>query len=292
MNHSTTYYQSREAGVGDYLILLKPRVMSLVVFTAFIGLYMAPGHIHPVMAILTILAIAIGSGAAGALNMWYDQDIDAIMQRTQNRPIPAGKIEAEDALHLGLFLSVFSVGIIGLFINLLSAVLLAFAIIFYSIIYTMWLKRRTVQNIVIGGIAGALPPMIGWAAVTNSISVESVTLFMIIFLWTPPHFWALALKSDRDYKLANIPMLPGVAGRISTLKHILVYTVILVATSLLPFFLQMAGVYYLLFSFLLGLGFLYYAIKMFTNSNYYIKTFKYSILYLFLLFLLLAVDKL
>jgi heme o synthase len=292
MTQSATYHESNDARVSDYLVLLKPRVMSLVVFTGLIGLYMAPGYIHPVMVVVVIVSIAIGSGGAGALNMWYDQDIDAIMTRTQKRPIPMGKIAAIEVLHLGLILSIFSIFIMGLFINLLSAFLLAFAITFYSVIYTIWLKRSSVQNIVIGGISGALPPVIGWASVTNSITIESITLFFIIFLWTPPHFWALALKTSQDYKLANIPMLPGVAGRMVTLKHILIYTIVLSATSLLPFFLGMAGIYYLMLALFLGVCFIYYTVRMFANSDYYIKTFKYSILYLFLLFLSLALNKL
>jgi len=293
MEYSATSQKSDYlGGVVDYIALLKPRVMSLVVFTAFIGLHMAPGYIHPVMALLATICIAIGSGAAGALNMWYDRDIDAIMSRTQNRPIPGGRVEAVEALHLSIVLSVFSVCIMGLFINILSAFLLAFAIIFYGVVYTMWLKRSTVQNIVIGGISGALPPIIGWAAVTNSVSIESIVMFLIIFLWTPPHFWALSLKSDADYRLANVPMLSVVEGPATTLKHILIYTILLVGASLLPFFLGMTTVYYLISASLLGLGFVYCAIKMFTDKSYYLKTFKYSILYLFLLFLVLAGSKL
>ncbi len=217
------------ARVEDYLALLKPRVMSLVVFTALVGLLLAPGGVNPVVGAIAILCIAVGAGASGALNMWYDSDIDAVMSRTLNRPIPAGRIERDHALALGLILSTFSVLLLGLATNWLAAGLLAFTIFFYAVIYTMWLKRSTPQNIVIGGAAGAFPPMVGWAAVTGTVSLESCLLFLIIFLWTPPHFWALALYKQSDYGAAGIPMLPNVAGNEATKLQILIYSVVLVA---------------------------------------------------------------
>ncbi len=198
--------------VGDYIALLKPRVMSLVIFTALVGLAVAPGPIHPVTAFTALLCIAVGAGASGALNMWYDADIDSLMTRTARRPVPAGKVKPGEALAFGLTLSVFAVVVLGLLVNILSAALLAFTIFFYAVVYTMWLKRSTPQNIVIGGAAGAFPPMIGWAAVTGSLSLEPVLLFAIIFFWTPPHFWALAIYKTKDYARAGIPMLPVVAG--------------------------------------------------------------------------------
>src|SRR5581483_10591715 len=211
------------AGAGDYFELMKPRVMSLVVFTALVGLYIAPGHIHPVIAGAALLCIAVGAGAAGALNMWYDADIDARMARTAGRPIPRGAIAAGDAAAFGMTLAGFSIVTLGVLINWFAAALLAFTIFFYVVIYTMWLKRSTPQNIVIGGAAGALPPMIGWAAATGSLSIEPVVLFLIIFFWTPPHFWALSLYRSEDYARAGVPMLPVVAGAAATRRQILVY---------------------------------------------------------------------
>ena len=213
---------------GDYIELLKPRVMSLVVFTALIGLLMAPGYINPVVGAIAVLCIAIGAGASGALNMWYDADIDAVMSRTARRPIPDGRIDADQALAFGLVLSAFSVMTMGVLVNWLSAALLAFTIFFYAVIYTMWLKRSTPQNIVIGGAAGAFPPMIGWAAVSGTITLESVVLFAIIFIWTPPHFWALALYKSGDYEQANIPMMPNARGDASTRLQMFIYSVLLV----------------------------------------------------------------
>lgn len=223
-----------EAGVADYIALLKPRVMSLVVFTALVGLVIAPGHFHPVLAITSILCIAVGGGAAGALNMWYEHDIDALMSRTANRPIPRGRILPGEALAFGLTLAFFSVMTLGILVNWLAGALLAFTIFFYVVIYTMWLKRWTAQNIVIGGAAGALPPVVAWAAATGSLSPEPILLFLIIFLWTPPHFWALALFRTDDYQRANIPMLPNVAGPDATRLQILLYTILLVAVALAP----------------------------------------------------------
>ncbi len=217
-----------EPSVGDFVELMKPRVMSLVVFTALTGMVAAPGSIHPLLAVIALLAITIGAGASGALNMWYDADIDAVMQRTAARPIPRGRITPDEALGFGVFLSAASVVTLGLLVNSVAGGLLAFTIFFYVFIYTMWLKRWTPQNIVIGGAAGAFPPMIGWAAMTGSVSIESVLLFLIIFMWTPPHFWALALYRSRDYERAGVPMLPVVAGARETRKQILIYSLLLV----------------------------------------------------------------
>src|SRR6266536_2328967 len=216
------------AGVGDYVALMKPRVMSLVVFTALVGLVLAPGHLHPVIGFTALLCIAVGAGAAGALNMWFDADVDALMTRTAGRPIPRGRILPGEALAFGLTLAGGSIVVLGLLVSVLAAGLLAFTIFFYAVIYTMWLKRRTPQNIVIGGAAGAFPPMIGWAAVTGGISLEPVLLFLIIFFWTPPHFWALSLNRADDYARARVPMLPVVAGAEETRRQILLYSLALV----------------------------------------------------------------
>lgn len=291
---SSDFDFSYESQVRDYITLLKPRVMLLVVFTGLIGMLLAPGEIHPLIASIAILCIAIGSGAAGAINMWYDRDIDCIMSRTCNRPIPAGKIAPSDALLFGTTLSVASVIIMGLAVNLISALLLASAILFYVFIYTMFLKRRTPQNIVIGGAAGAFPPMIGWAAVTNNITIESIILFLIIFMWTPPHFWALALFKNQDYQKANIPMMPVVKGVSHTKMQMVIYTIILIITSFLPFYLNMAGLCYLMVAFLLGSYFLYLACHVYLDHNYRLapKMFAFSIVYLFVLFFSLGFDSL
>ena len=232
------------ASVGDYLALLKPRVMSLVVFTALVGLVIAPVHIHPVIGFTALLCIAIGAGAAGALNMAYEADIDAIMSRTSDRPIPQGRITPGEALGFGGLLAVFSVGIMGLMVNVLAGALLAFTIFFYAVVYTMWLKRWTPQNIVIGGAAGAFPPMIGWAAATGSISLEPILLFLVIFFWTPPHFWALSLLRSDDYARAGIPMLPVVAGEAETRRQILLYSIVLAPIGALPWLFGFAGLLY------------------------------------------------
>src|SRR5450631_3050040 len=232
------------ASVGDYIALMKPRVMSLVVFTALVGLAVAPGSLHPLIGFTALLCIAVGAGAAGALNMWYDADIDAIMTRTQRRPVPMGRIQPGEALAFGLTLASFAVVVLGLLVNVLASALLAFTIFFYVVIYTVWLKRSTPQNIVIGGAAGAFPPMIGWAAATGSLSLEPVLLFMIIFFWTPPHFWALALTRTEDYARAGIPMLPVVAGDATTRRHILLHTFILVPLGIAPWVLGYAGALY------------------------------------------------
>jgi heme o synthase len=230
-----------DASPRDYLELLKPKVMTLVVFTALGGLVAAPGNINPVIAFIAILAIAVGGGAAGALNMWYDADIDSVMGRTTKRPIPSGRISKGEALGFGLFLSLFSVMTLALATNFLAGAMLAFTIFFYVVIYTMWLKRWTPQNIVIGGAAGAFPPMIGWTAVTGSISWESAILFLIVFLWTPPHFWALALAKQKEYGAAAIPMLPNTHGAAHTRLQILIYTCILAPLPLLPVVFGFAG---------------------------------------------------
>jgi len=279
--------------VKDYFLLLKPRVMSLVIFTAIAGLYLAPGKINPFIAFISVLSISIASGASGSINMWYDQDIDKIMKRTQSRPIPAGKIIPENALYLGVFLSCLSVALMGLATNLLSACLLAFTIFFYSYIYTVVLKRSTPQNIVIGGAAGALPPLIGWTSVTNSLTIEPIILFLIIFLWTPPHFWALSLYSSGEYKQANIPMMPIVAGVKSTKKQILIYSVLLSFVAIAPSIVGFSGSVYLYASILLNLIFIILCAFLYKDPQNKIagKVFGYSILYLFMIFLMLMIDK-
>jgi protoheme IX farnesyltransferase len=233
-----------EAGVADYIALMKPRVMSLVVFTALVGLVVAPGHVHPVIGFTAILCITVGAGAAGALNMWYDADIDAIMTRTARRPIPAGRVQPGEALAFGLTLASGAIVVLGLLVNWLAAVLLAFTIFFYIVVYTMWLKRTTPQNIVIGGAAGAFPPMIGWAAATGGLGIEAMLLFLVIFLWTPPHFWALSLYRTGDYAKAGIPMLPVVAGPKETRRQILLYTLLLVPAGVSPWLFGYAGAAY------------------------------------------------
>ena len=285
-----------EASVADYVALLKPRVMSLVVFTALVGLVIAPGHFHPVLAFTSILCIAVGGGASGALNMWYEGDIDALMSRTANRPIPRGRIAPGEALAFGLTLAFFSVMTLGILVNWLAGALLAFTIFFYVVVYTMWLKRWTAQNIVIGGAAGALPPVVAWAAATGSLSPEPILLFLIIFLWTPPHFWALALFRTDDYQRANIPMLPNVAGPDATRLQILLYTVLLVAVAVSPWPLGYFDAIYGVTSLILGAGMLWYAFRVYrdrTGSAALRATrglFKFSILYLFALFAVLLSE--
>lgn len=300
-NHDNTLDEGlglSEAGARDFFELLKPRVMSLVVFTAFAGLVLAPGHLNPMLAAIAILCIAVGAGASGALNMWYDADIDAVMSRTARRPIPSGRIKGDEALYFGITLACFSVGIIGLAVNWLSAGLLAFTIFFYAVIYTMWLKRWTPQNIVIGGAAGAFPPMIGYAAVTGTITLDSTILFLIIFLWTPAHFWALALFKMRDYGAVGVPMLPNVAGEAATRLQILVYTVLTVAASLAPVARGTASLGYGVFSGLLGAAFLWFAWRVYRMPDGdekmvpAKKLFAFSIFYLFAVFSGLMADQL
>jgi len=280
----------------DFIALLKPRVMSLVVFTALVGLVLAPGAIHPVIGAIAIFAIAIGAGASGALNMWYDADIDAVMKRTANRPIPGGRVTEREALSFGLFLSVFSVMVLGLATNWVAAGLLAFTIFFYVVVYTMGLKRRTAQNIVIGGAAGALPPVVGWAAVTGSVAIEPLILFAIIFLWTPPHFWALALVKSDDYGRAGIPMMPNVAGEANTRLQILLYTLILIPCGLAPIWFGFGGMLYAASAILGGVLMLYWAVDILraTAEDKFRKAcwrmFGGSIGYLFALFLALLLE--
>jgi len=289
-------FRMSEATAGDYFVLLKPRVMSLVVFTAFVGLVAAPVSINPLIAMIAILAIAIGAGASGALNMWYDADIDAVMTRTASRPVPSGRVSPGEALSFGLVLSALSVMTLGVLVNWLSAALLAFTIFFYAVIYTMWLKRWTPQNIVIGGAAGAFPPVIGWAAVTGSISLESIVLFLIIFLWTPPHFWALALFKAQDYGRAGIPMMPNVAGEASTRRQIFAYALILAPVGVLPWFLGYVSIGYGIVSSILGVGFVWYSWKvlMMPDSDRVMRPakalFGYSLLYLFAIFAAYLAD--
>ena len=280
------------SSVGDYVTLLKPGVMSLVVFTGLAGMAVAPAHINLFQQLLTLFCIALGSGAGAAMNMWYDRDIDAVMARTVSRPIPAGRIAPDDALAFGLFLAALSVMIMGLALNWVAAAILAFAIFFYAVVYTMWLKRSTPQNIVIGGAAGAFPPMIGWAAVTGDISMTSVILFLIIFLWTPPHFWALALYRSGDYAKAGVPMMPVVAGKTHTKWQMLFYTIALVAATLSLPALGLSGMIYGASALILGIVFLYHIWRTLCDEGdiWPKKTFGFSILYLFALFMGLMID--
>jgi len=284
------------ADVADYFALLKPRVMSLVVFTALVGIVRAHGGIHPVIGFAALLSIAIGAGAAGALNMWWDAEIDSRMIRTRGRPIPAGHVERGEALVIGVMLSIASVVMLGLFSGLLAAGLLAFTIFFYAVIYTMVLKQWTAQNIVIGGAAGAFPPMIGWAAATGMIGFESVILFLITFFWTPPHFWALALLRKDEYAHAGIPMLPVVAGEIETRRQILIYSAIVAVAGIAPTLFGFAGFVYGFIAALLGAIFVAFAIDLYRKrSRNEIemaakRLFAFSVLYLFLLFAILLVE--
>ena len=301
-NHKETLLKLQEpasvdvGSAADYIALMKPRVMSLVVFTALVGLVMAPGAMHPVMAVAAIALIAVGAGASAALNMWYDADIDAVMSRTKTRPVPAGRVTPDAALTFGLWVSGLSVLSMAVMINYLSAALLAFTIFFYAVIYTMFLKRRTAQNIVIGGAAGALPPVIGWAAAANSVSIEPLIYFAIIFFWTPPHFWALALIKNDDYQAANVPMLPVTSGVKSTLSQIVLYAFVLFGVSLLPYALGFSGLFYASGAALLGGLFIALCVGLALASDKNRNrlagmTFAYSIFYLFLLFVLLPTDK-
>jgi len=288
-----TVPQPGEAGFGDYVALLKPRVMSLVVFTALVGLLVAPVPVHPVVALASILFIALGAGASGALNMWWDADIDAVMRRTAKRPVPAGVVAGGEALGLGLALSGIAVVMLWLASNLLAAGLLAFTIFFYAVVYSMWLKRLTPQNIVIGGAAGAFPPMIGWAVATGGVSIESALMFALIFMWTPPHFWALALFMKDDYSNAGVPMLTVTHGRKSTRAHVLVYTILLAPVALAAAFTSIGGPVYLAISAALNAGFLYGAWRIWRRDEaaaeadaYRVEkqVFRFSLYYLFLHF--------
>ena len=283
------------ATVGDYVALMKPRVMSLVVFTALVGMAVAPGSLHPATGFTALLCIAVGAGASGALNMWYDADIDALMTRTARRPVPMGRVQAGEALAFGLTLASFAVVVLGLLVNMLAAGLLAFTIFFYVAVYTMWLKRSTPQNIVIGGAAGAFPPMIGWAAVTGSLSLEPILLFAIIFMWTPPHFWALSLYRTEDYARAGIPMLPVVAGDASTRRHILFYTLLVVPIGIAPWPLGFSGPLYGVIAIVTGAIMIALAAQVLRERRPVERAskqlFAFSILYLFLLFATLLVER-
>jgi protoheme IX farnesyltransferase len=288
-----------QGSVADYFALLKPRVMSLVIFTAFVGIIAAPGTIHPWLGFVALLSIAVGAGAAGALNMWYDADIDAVMKRTAKRPVPKGAITPQEALGFGMTLAAGSVLVLGLLVNWLAGTLLAFTIFFYIAVYTMWLKRLTPQNIVIGGAAGAFPPMVGWVSVTGSIDLGSIALFLIIFVWTPPHFWALALwkKINADYTEAGVPMLPVVAGADETRRQILIYTLILIPVTLLPALTGTVGLFYTLANAGLGAAFLYYAWRVYLLREgaeaeaACKKLFGFSTLWLFIVFALILAER-
>ena len=280
------------AGVSDYFELLKPRVMSLAIFTAIIGLLVTPNHVHPLLAVFSIIAIGAGAGAAGAINMWYDRDIDSIMDRTKSRPIPSGRVKSEEALTLGIVLSIFSIILLFVASNYIAAVFLFISIMFYTFIYTMWLKRYTPQNIVIGGAAGALPPVIGWYAVSQDFSLFPVILFMIIFLWTPPHFWALSLYRSEDYQKAGIPMLPVVKGKKITRLNIILYSLSLLIISPSLWYLGFLGNIYGIISSLLTIVFIYFSWNVYRKKvGSEPALFKYSILYLFLLFMVMPIDK-
>ena len=282
---------------ADWFALLKPRVMTLVVFTGWIGLAVAPGHLHPVLAFTAILCIAVAAGASGAINMWYDRDIDAVMQRTQKRPIPAGRIAPGEALGYGITLAAFSVVVMALATNVVAAAALAFSIGFYVFVYTMWLKRRTPQNIVIGGAAGAFPPMIGWAAATGEVSWVGAALFMLIFLWTPPHFWALSLYRSDDYRRAGVPMLPVVAGPRETKRQMLIYTLVLLPAALAPTLLGAVGWVYGAVALVLSAIFIGHAVAVFRTADDASahpaarRMFFFSLLYLAVLFAALPVDR-
>jgi len=278
--------------VKDYLELLKPRVMSLVVFSGFVGLMVAPGHIHPLLGFVTIMCIALSAGGCGAVNMWYDRDIDAIMNRTRLRPIPQGRIDPENARDFGGALIFAAVALMWLAVNALAAVLLASAAAFYIFVYTVWLKRRTPQNIVIGGAAGAFPPVIAWAAVTGQVGLPVIALFLLIFFWTPPHFWALALYRNDDYRRAGVPMMPVVKGESRTKIEMLIYTLVLFPVSLAPYFTGIGGPVYLVGASLLSGFFIICAIRVLRDKTHKAarQMFGYSILYLFLMLSLLLVE--
>jgi len=284
------------AGPLEYFALLKPRVMSLVVFTAFAGLLVAPARIHPVIAFASLLAIAVGAGAAGALNMWWDADIDAVMSRTRNRPVPLGLVQPREALFFGLTLALIAVLTLAVTANMVAAGLLAFTIFFYAVIYTMWLKRSTPQNIVIGGAAGALPPVVGYAAATGSVTLDSLALFAIIFVWTPPHFWALALVKSGDYARAGVPMMPNVKGGDRTRLEILAYTLLLVAVALAPWPLGVGGRLYAALAIAAGLAMVHFAWRVYRiregaeANRAAMRLFGFSIVYLFLLFAALVAE--
>jgi protoheme IX farnesyltransferase len=280
--------------VADFWQLLKPRVMSLVIFTGFVGMFLAPADIHPLLFVVSLFAIAAGAGASGAINQWYDRDIDAVMERTCGRPVPSGAVEPAEALSFGLVISTLSVLLLGLASNWLAAGLLAFTIFFYGVVYTIWLKRSTPQNIVIGGAAGALPPVIGWAAVTGGLSIEPLILFAVIFMWTPPHFWALALFRNDDYTRASVPMMPVVAGEAETRRQILIYAILLAPLALAPALVGMTSMVYGIVVAALGINFIRLSWVLYRRPDDAAakRLFAFSILYLFLLFLGLVIDRL
>ena len=289
--------QAVGGSVGGFIALMKPGVMSLVLFTALTGMVLAPGHVHPALAVIALICIAVGAGASGALNMWYDADIDALMQRTAARPIPRGSVTREEALAFGIILAVLSTATLGLLVNWLAGALLALTIAFYVLVYTMALKRRTPHNIVIGGAAGAAPPLIGWAAVTGRVSLDSLVLFLIIFVWTPPHFWALSLYRVRDYARAGVPMLPVVAGLDATRRQILIYTLLLVPLAVLPARTALGGPLYAATSSVLGAIFLALAVQVLRQregrraDRAAKRLFTFSIIYLFSLFATLLLER-
>lgn len=296
-DHVETRSRPVEAGIGDYWALLKPRVMSLVVFTALVGLILAPGDLHWIKGVVAILCIAIGAGASGALNQWYDADIDAVMARTAGRPVPAGRIGPNAALEFGMVLSFFSVAAMAVLVGYLPAALLAFTIFFYAVVYTMWLKRWTAQNIVIGGASGALPPVIAWSAVTGTVDLYPMILFAIIFLWTPAHFWALALVKNEDYARAKVPMMPVVAGARSTKRQIVLYAVLTAAAAMAPFALGFAGVAYATVAGVLSLGFVMLSLRLWRTAEGEerkpaLQLFAFSIAYLFALFFMAGLERL
>ena len=277
----------------SYFMLLKPRVMSLAIFTALVGQILASqqNYNNPLLTFISLFSIALGAGAAGCINMWYERDIDALMQRTKNRPIPKGLIKPAEALALGITLSILSTMLLILSSNIYAGFLLASSILFYIFIYTIWLKRKTYQNIVIGGAAGALPPLIGWVSVSASFDIFPIILFLIIFIWTPPHFWALSLYVNKDYKKVNIPMLPVIHGKKQTIRSIVKYSFGLYLISLLPYFFKFSGLVYFFSAIILGSLFIYFALNLSEKSDQSAKNlFKYSILYLFLLYLILVLD--
>ena len=295
MAQAQTLTSTQLAEPGDFIALMKPRVMSLVVFTTVVGMLMAPSMPHPLLMVIAIIAITAGAGASGAINQWYDRDIDAIMLRTKTRPIPAGKVMPEEALALGVIISLLSVLVLWAAVGIAAASLLAFTIFFYAVVYSVWLKRSTPQNIVIGGAAGAFPPAIGWLAAGGPVSIEPFILFGIIFIWTPPHFWALALVKNDDYTRAGIPMMPVVAGERSTKLQILIYSVVMAVVAVLPTAVGMASVVYGVIATILSVYFLKLAYSLFkadakTSDEKAMSLFKYSILYLFLIFLSLGAD--
>ena len=281
--------------IKDYFSLVKPKVMTLVIFTAYVGIFISPMTVHPWIAFVSIFCIALGSGAAGAFNMWYEKELDFKMLRTRKRALPSDKIKKNEALGIAIFLSFVSIYVMAITVSYYASIFLGFSIFFYVVIYTIWLKPRTKYNIVIGGAAGAFPPAIGWLSVTGSLDVLPLLLFLIIFMWTPPHFWALSLYCLKDYKLAGFPMLPVVSGVKKTKEQIVIYSILMFLITLLPYFLGYFGLIYLFTAIFLGLYFVYYSFRVYLKKNYKnnsIKMFLYSIFYLYILFLSMIIDHL